>query len=115
MAFAQEPSFYGVQFRPMMPAFVPAIGKTAKFGFHVCVAAAGSGMAGCITNPIDVIKTEMQLASKAPGCASAALPGVVGTLRARIASRGVRSLWAGVPVMIVKCTIYAGIRVGAYE
>lgn len=78
------------------------------------VAAVSSSAAGCITNPIDVIKTEMQLAGRAVG-KSSPVPGIFGTLKTRVASRGVVSLWAGVPVMMVKSLFYAGIRVGAYE
>jgi len=82
----------------------------AALGLNIAVGAASSSAAGCVTNPIDVVKVEMQLSRKT---GSAAL-GLAGTVRARIARQGVLSLWAGVPAMIMRSFFYAGVRLGTY-
>eukprot|EP00928_Gymnodinium_smaydae_P045941 TRINITY_DN30583_c0_g1_i1.p1 TRINITY_DN30583_c0_g1~~TRINITY_DN30583_c0_g1_i1.p1 ORF type:complete len:286 (-),score=27.42 TRINITY_DN30583_c0_g1_i1:390-1247(-) len=74
---------------------------------YVSVGAASSSCAGCITNPIDVVKTEMQMSKGSLG--------MVGTLKARVSQKGFMSLWAGVPAMFVRSVFYAGIRFGAYD
>lgn len=73
----------------------------------VLVGAASSSFAGLFTNPIDVVKTEMQVASTTLG--------LLGTLRSRVARLGVVSLWWGVPAMFIRSLFYAGIRLGTYE
>lgn len=73
----------------------------------VLVGAASSSIAGVFTNPIDVVKTEMQVASTKLG--------PLGTLRSRVGRLGVVSLWWGVPAMFVRSLFYAGIRLGTYE
>lgn len=87
----------------------------AHIGVHMLVGAASSSAAGCITNPIDVIKTEMQLASSKALPAGEHAPGMWRTLRMRVSQQGVFSLWAGVPAMILRSFFYAGVRLGAYQ
>eukprot|EP00747_Dinoflagellata_sp_TGD_P134419 gnl/TRDRNA2_/TRDRNA2_175316_c3_seq4.p1 gnl/TRDRNA2_/TRDRNA2_175316_c3~~gnl/TRDRNA2_/TRDRNA2_175316_c3_seq4.p1 ORF type:complete len:145 (-),score=15.66 gnl/TRDRNA2_/TRDRNA2_175316_c3_seq4:504-938(-) len=81
--------------------------QARSLGINILVGAASSSVAGCITNPIDVVKTEMQM--------SRGSLGMLGTLRARVSTRGVSSLWAGVPAMILRSFFYAGIRLGTYD
>lgn len=84
-----------------------------SLGVNVLVGAASSSVAGCITNPIDVVKTEMQISRK--GSMGVKPLGMYGTLCARLSNRGVLSLWAGVPAMILRSFFYAGIRLGTYD
>mmetsp|Transcript_28052 Transcript_28052/g.37943 ORF Transcript_28052/g.37943 Transcript_28052/m.37943 type:complete len:301 (+) Transcript_28052:211-1113(+) len=89
------------------------VAKLRHLGFSICVGAASSSVAGCITNPIDVVKTEMQMAKRKT--VGGPPLGMMGTLQVRISSRGVLSLWAGVPAMILRSFFYAGIRLGSYD
>eukprot|EP00928_Gymnodinium_smaydae_P079175 TRINITY_DN63171_c0_g1_i1.p1 TRINITY_DN63171_c0_g1~~TRINITY_DN63171_c0_g1_i1.p1 ORF type:complete len:295 (-),score=31.51 TRINITY_DN63171_c0_g1_i1:397-1281(-) len=81
--------------------------RARKLCAHVAVGAASSSCAGVITNPIDVVKTEMQMSQGSLG--------MIGTLRSRVAAKGVTSLWAGVFAMFLRSVFYAGIRLGAYD
>jgi hypothetical protein len=77
----------------------------SDLALNIAVGAASSSAAGCITNPIDVIKTEMQLSVRST---------VVGTIRERVSRLGVLSLWSGISAMVMRSLFYAGIRLGAY-
>lgn len=84
-----------------------------RLGINIFVGAGSSSVAGCITNPIDVVKTEMQIAGKRAAGPSSL--GMFSTLQKRISQRGILSLWAGVPAMVLRSFFYAGIRLGTYD
>ena len=83
----------------------------AELATNIAVGAASSSAAGLVTNPVDVVKTEMQLARASGGLSL----GLLGTLRSRVERLGVGSLWSGVPAMVMRSFFYAGIRLGTYE
>lgn len=89
------------------------IQQLRSVGSNVLVAAVSSSVAGMCTNPIDVIKTEMQMSKASQGDKRPL--GMYGTLQARVATRGVLSLWAGIPPMIMRSLFYTGVRLGTYD
>ncbi|KAG2437541.1 hypothetical protein HYH02_011184 [Chlamydomonas schloesseri] len=72
------------------------------------------GGATCVTNPLDVIKTRLQLNDKkaTPG---APRPGLVKTGINIVRHEGVVSLWSGLPPAVARGFLYGGMRLGLYE
>eukprot|EP00929_Paragymnodinium_shiwhaense_P119731 TRINITY_DN91631_c0_g1_i1.p1 TRINITY_DN91631_c0_g1~~TRINITY_DN91631_c0_g1_i1.p1 ORF type:complete len:321 (-),score=12.97 TRINITY_DN91631_c0_g1_i1:249-1136(-) len=97
---------HGLCKTPLMPTYV---GRMQVLGTSIAVGAVSSSVAGCITNPIDVVKTEMQVATRR------STGSMFLTLQSRVAQKGFLSLWAGVPAMMLRSCFYAGIRLGTYE
>ncbi|KAI8477204.1 MAG: mitochondrial carrier domain-containing protein [Monoraphidium minutum] len=64
-----------------------------------------------VTNPLDVIKTRMQLRQAQGGPA----PGMVATGAQLVRTEGVPTLWKGLPPAIVRGLMYGGLRLGLYS
>jgi solute carrier family 25 oxoglutarate transporter 11 len=70
------------------------------------------------TNPIDVVKTRMQLAgelSGAPPSSSSKRPGLLSVARLLAASEGPRAFYRGLTASILREALYSSTRMGLYE
>ncbi|KAG2429349.1 hypothetical protein HXX76_011115 [Chlamydomonas incerta] len=72
------------------------------------------GGATCATNPLDVIKTRLQLNDRkaTPG---APRPGLIKTGVNIVRHEGVIALWSGLPPAVARGFLYGGMRLGLYE
>eukprot|EP00877_Chromochloris_zofingiensis_P010049 jgi/Chrzof1/5298/Cz15g21090.t1 len=65
-----------------------------------------------VTNPIDLVKTRMQLQQLQPGAKPS---GMVTTAMAVVQCEGVTALWKGVHAAVVRGLVYGGLRLGLYH
>lgn len=72
------------------------------------------GIATTLTNPIDVVKTRLQL-QRLKTVGGEAPPGMVGTGVALVRTEGPLSLWAGLPPALARGFFYGGARLGLYN
>lgn len=99
--------------------------KAKEGGLALEIATSGLSVATAtlFTNPLDVIKTRLQLqqrpqlatAAAAGGAAAAPRPlGLVATARAIVQLEGVGALWNGVTPSAARGMTYGGLRLGLY-
>lgn len=72
------------------------------------------GSATCLTNPIDVIKTRLQL-QHLQGHAAMRRMGMVETAQALVRQEGVTALWKGLTPALARGFVYGGLRLGLYS
>ena len=79
----------------------------------VALAGCSNAIAASFTNPIDVVKTRMQMQGE--GLKAGAGPGVSGTARSIVAAEGAAGLYRGLSASLCREMSYSGIRMGMYE
>jgi hypothetical protein len=73
------------------------------------------------TNPVDVVKTRMQLsgelssANEAIAAATAKRPGLIAVAQALAANEGPRAFYRGITASILRVALYSSTRMGLYE
>lgn len=97
--------------KPTAPAPAPlSIPKPLQFAFGGM-----SGMAAtCVVQPIDLIKTRMQLASSSGGSAAVANAGFVQTLTSVMRSEGLIGMYAGLSAGLFRQVTYTTARLGMF-
>ncbi|WIA37876.1 hypothetical protein OEZ86_014723 [Tetradesmus obliquus] len=87
--------------------------KSSRLFSEVAVSGTGVACGTTVTNPIDVVKTRLQLhpATKADGPA----PGMVRTAAAILRQEGVLALWKGWLPGVTRGILYGGLRLGLYN
>jgi len=68
--------------------------------------------AALVTNPIEVVKTRLQLNTQTVACGS---PGMIATAGSVIRSEGFLALWKGVGASLLREGTYSTIRFGSYK
>ena len=100
----------------------PAVGKGSglqSLALNMLVGGLSSGIAAICTNPLDVLKTDIQMAAKAAatiaktGGAPPPPTTLMSALLARLHTRGPLSLADGVPSAMLRALSYSAIRLGA--
>ncbi|GLC45135.1 hypothetical protein PLESTB_000431300 [Pleodorina starrii] len=86
--------------------------RKAKLWQELIISGISVGGATTCTNPLDVVKTRLQLQSRrTPGVR---LPGLFGTAANIVREEGVLSLWNGLPPAVTRGLLYGGMRLGLY-
>mmetsp|Transcript_110808 Transcript_110808/g.220395 ORF Transcript_110808/g.220395 Transcript_110808/m.220395 type:complete len:306 (+) Transcript_110808:33-950(+) len=89
---------------------------TGKVLLQLLLAGTGNGVAGVVTNPIDVVKVRMQMIGEGVASADASKrPGFVHLGRSLVKNEGLAALSAGVSASVCREMSYSGIRMGLYE
>jgi len=84
---------------------------------NMAVGGVSSGAACVFTNPLDVLKTDIQMRAKMQRTMSATPAqnvGITGLMASRIQARGFTSYWDGMNSAFMRALSYSAIRLGAY-
>lgn len=94
---------------PIMKVMHPEPGP-ASFSIKIIAGFASGAIAALLTNPLDLIKTRLQLeATHASGSSAAgAGSGPIAVLRSAVQREGLRSLWAGTQVSVLRSMLANG-------
>lgn len=97
-------------------SFMASPDGMGKIMLQLLLAGTGNGVAGAITNPIDVVKVRMQMRGEGMASADASKrQSFLRTGRSVVQHEGLRGLYAGVSASVCREMLYSGIRMGLYE
>eukprot|EP01104_Vermistella_antarctica_P000691 TRINITY_DN10824_c0_g1_i1.p1 TRINITY_DN10824_c0_g1~~TRINITY_DN10824_c0_g1_i1.p1 ORF type:complete len:310 (-),score=23.00 TRINITY_DN10824_c0_g1_i1:67-996(-) len=82
--------------------------KFALGGVSCCCAA-------MVTNPVDVVKTRMQLQGELGSTVTHRYPNILGGLGKLVRDEGLRGYYSGIQASLMREATYSTIRLGAYE
>lgn len=101
----------GQQWQPSNPVPAKVHDQRSSLGLELLVSGMSVSGATCCTNPLDVIKTRLQLQQRSLSKGPSSL---VGTGAALVREEGLLSLWKGLSPAVARGFVYGGMRLGLY-